>query len=94
MQPQFVHAVVNHSLHFSDPVTGVNTNKVEAMWSAAKKAFQRMNGVPSDQIQSHLDEWLFRRKVRNAQANPRKPHHAAIYEALLAEIRAIHDVDA
>ena len=94
VQPRFVHAVVNHSLHFTDPATGANTNKVEAMWSAAKKAFQRMNGVPSDHIQSHLDEWLFRRKVRNTQANPRKPHHGAIYEALIAEIRAMYDVNA
>ena len=53
-----------------------------------------MNGVPSDQIQSHLDERLFRRKVRNAQADTRKPHHSAIYEALLAEIHAMHDVSA
>ena len=89
-----MHVVVNHSLHFSDPVTGVNTNKVEAMWSAAKAAFKRMNGVRSDQVQSHLDEWLFRRKVRNAQANLKKPHYDAIYEALLAEIRAMHDVNA
>lgn len=80
VQPRFVHAIASTIYcTFSDLATGVNTNKVEEMWSATKNAFERMNGVPSEQIQSHLDEWLFQRKTRNVQANASKPHHGVIY---------------
>jgi len=30
------HAAVNHSLHFVDPGTGVNTNGIENLWKCAK----------------------------------------------------------
>ena len=94
VQPPFIHRVVNHKAHFVDRATGVHTNNVEAMWKAAKASFKRMNGVPSEHIQSHLDEWLFRRKVRNMSSDPKKPHYDSVFNAALAEIAASYDVNA
>ena len=41
------HEVVNHSLHFVDPTTGVNTQTVESYWNRIKRKFKRMMGVSS-----------------------------------------------
>ncbi|CAG8814209.1 20648_t:CDS:2, partial [Dentiscutata erythropus] len=30
------HKMVNHSKHFTDPVTGVNTNTIEDIWNSVK----------------------------------------------------------
>lgn len=94
VQPPFTHRVVNHRAHFIDRATGVHTNNVEAMWKAAKASFKRMNGVSSERIQSHLDEWLFRKKIRNMQNDPKKPHYDAVFNAALAEIASSYDVNA
>ena len=94
VQPSFIHRVVNHKVHFVDEANAVHTNNVEAMWKAAKASFKRMNGVLSEHIQSHLDEWLFRKKVRNMQSDPKKPHYTAVFNAALAEIAVNYDVNA
>ena len=49
------HGVVNHSLHFVDPATGVHTQNVE---SYVKMKFKRMKGVHETMLNSYLDECL------------------------------------
>ena len=41
LKEKFIHATVNHSLHFVDPLTGVHTNTIEANWAPLKKTFAR-----------------------------------------------------
>lgn len=57
----YTHHVVNHSLYFKDPLTGVHTNNIEATWSAAKRKFKSMNGTNRSLVQSYLDEYMCRR---------------------------------
>ena len=38
------HDMVNHSLNFVDPVTGVHTQNVESYWNRVKTKFKRMKG--------------------------------------------------
>ena len=54
------HCTVNHSLWFKDPVTGVNTNAIEGSWSAAKRKFKAMNGTKRSELQSYVDEYVWR----------------------------------
>ena len=56
------HGVVNHSLHFVDPTTGVNTQTVESYWNRVKRKFKRMTGVSSQQLALHLDEFMWRER--------------------------------
>lgn len=35
----FIHATVNHSLHFVDPIGGVHTNTIELNWALLRKIF-------------------------------------------------------
>ncbi len=44
------HRIVNYSLHFVDPVTGVHTQHIESYWNRVKLKFKRMRGVGSDQF--------------------------------------------
>ena len=56
------HGVVNHSLHFVDPTTGVNTQTVESYWNRVKRKFKKMMGVSSAQLALHLDEFMWRER--------------------------------
>ena len=56
------HGVVNHSLHFVDPVTGVHTWTVESYWNRVKTKLKRMKGVHGNQLPSHLDEFMWRER--------------------------------
>ena len=58
------HGVVNHSFHFVDPVTGVNTQTVESYWNRVKRKFKRVMGVSSAQLALHLDEFMWRERHR------------------------------
>jgi transposase-like protein len=56
------HGVVNHSLHFVDPSTWINTQTVESYWNRVKRKFKRMMGVSSAQLPLHLDEFMWRER--------------------------------
>ena len=49
------HQVVNHSLNFVDPRTGVHTQHVESYWNRVKLKFKKMRGVQASQLSSHID---------------------------------------
>ena len=56
------HGVVNHSLHFVDPVTGVHTQTVESYWNRDKTKLKRMKGCDGNQLPSYLDEFMWRER--------------------------------
>ena len=56
------HQVVNHSLNFVDPVTGVHTQNIESYWSSAKKKLKAMKGCHRHQLASYLDEYMWRER--------------------------------
>lgn len=60
----FIHASVNHSLHFKDPVTGVHTNGIEGMWNQVKRALPKF-GTRKDLYESHFAEFVVRNRHRN-----------------------------
>jgi hypothetical protein len=41
----FKHLMVNHSLHFVDPKTGVHTNNIESTWKTCKMKIKQMCGT-------------------------------------------------
>ena len=56
------HGVVNHSLHFVDPMTGVHTQTVESYWNRVKTKLKRMKGCAAHQLASYLDEFMWRER--------------------------------
>ena len=56
------HGVVNDSLHFIEPVTGVHTQHVESYWSRVKTKLKHMRGCHAHQLPSYLDEFLWRER--------------------------------
>ena len=57
------HRVVNHSLNFVDPATGVHhTQHIESYWNRVKLRFKCMKGVDTRQLPSYLDEFMWRER--------------------------------
>ena len=56
------HDMVNHSLNFIDPVTGMHTQNVESYWNRVKTKFKRMKGVNEGMLTSYLDEFMWRER--------------------------------
>jgi transposase-like protein len=56
----FKHLTVCHSKNFKNPITGACTNAIEGLWSQFKKRIKEMNGVSRSQLQSYIDEFMFR----------------------------------
>ena len=57
--PNLNHEVVNHSLHFIDPTTGVHTQHVESYWNRVKGKMKHMRGCHAEQLPSYLDEFMW-----------------------------------
>ena len=56
----YYHQTVNHSRNFVDPETRAHTQNVENLWKNLKQKFKRMLGVHGTQLESHIDEFLWR----------------------------------
>ena len=56
------HGVVNHSLNFVEPVTGVHTQHVESYWCRVKTKLKRMRGCHAHQLPRYLDEFMWRER--------------------------------
>ncbi|KAF9744318.1 hypothetical protein NGRA_3576 [Nosema granulosis] len=63
----FDHGTVNHRFNFVDPITGVHTQHVESFWNAHKEKIKAMKGVRACQLQSHLDEFMFKARYMNME---------------------------
>ena len=59
----YQHLTVNHRLNFVDPVTGVNTQRVEGMWGLIKRWLRGHDFKHRSTFDCHLHEWAFRRNV-------------------------------
>ena len=53
------HGMVNHSITFVDPTTGVHTQHIKSYWNRAKIKLKRMKGCHSHEIPSYLDEFMW-----------------------------------
>ena len=51
---------VTHNYNFKDPETGAHTNKIEGLWSQFKRKFKAMNGCNRAQLQSYINEFMWR----------------------------------
>ena len=54
------HQVVVHAHNFVDPHTGTHTLKVESTWSQLKLDRNRREGLRREDVQSYLDERMWR----------------------------------
>lgn len=54
------HQVVVHAHNFVDPRTGVHTQEVESAWSQLKLGRNRRKGLRREDLQSYLDERMWR----------------------------------
>ena len=55
----FSHDVVNHSVNFVEPSTGVHTQHVESYWNRVKAKLRQMKGCHGHQLPSNLDEFMW-----------------------------------
>ena len=53
------HEVVNHSVNFVEPTTGVHTQNVESYWNRVKAKLKRLIGCHGEQLPSYLDESMW-----------------------------------
>jgi len=60
----FAHEAVNHSVCFVDPNTGVHTQNVESYWAKIKQKIKAMKGVNRSQLQSLLNEFVWKDNMR------------------------------
>jgi transposase-like protein len=58
------HQTINHSINFTDPETGVNTNTIEGIWNGIKLQIAPRNRN-KELIENHLLEYIWRKKHKN-----------------------------
>ena len=63
------HGVVNHSLNFVDPLTGIHTQHIESYWNRVKAKFKQMKGVQRTQLATYLDEFMWRERYGDTNLN-------------------------
>jgi len=59
----FVHRTANHTPNYKDPVTGVQTNRVEGNWRALKSFLRIISAKSFSANESYVDESCFRRNA-------------------------------
>jgi transposase-like protein len=59
-QHNYIHACVNHSQNFVDPVTGCHTQNIERVWRDMRGAIPRY-GISQKHYKFYLAEFLFKR---------------------------------
>ena len=57
----YIHRTVDHSKNFVDPETGVHTQNIERLWRELKDVLKRYRGIPKEEVDSHVAEFLWRR---------------------------------
>jgi hypothetical protein len=67
----YIHLTVNHSLYFTDPITGVNTNAIEGAWSRLRHSVVRTKRGVGRELRYHLAElwWKSLMRIPVARAN-------------------------
>ena len=60
------HRMVNHSLNFVDPTTGVHTQHVESYCNWVKVKIKAMRGVRASKLPEYLDEFMWRERYGQA----------------------------
>ena len=77
----FIHKTVNHSQFFVDPITGENTQRIEALWCPLKlKIVKKMRGTNQHLLPSYLAESWWR--YRNGAGD--------IFEAFLRDLHLLN----
>lgn len=74
----YTHYTVNHSRHFIDPQSGVNTNTIEGTWNAVKAKIP-IRCRTEKLIEPYLWEFIWRRK-----------NNANLWEGLLHALAEVH----
>ena len=75
---EYIHQAVNHSLHFTDPATGVNTNTIEGTWAGLKRKVPVRNRVQQG-MEGQIMEFIWRRI-----------HQDRLWDALLDAFRDVY----
>jgi hypothetical protein len=69
------HGLINHRHNFVDPVTGVNTQRIESNWNAIKSKILSHTGGQTTSLHARLVEYAWRMEHRGHE-----------FSALIAEI--------
>ena len=66
----YTHQTVNHQVHFVDPVTGANTQRIESHWGHFKtKLVRSMRGTSETLLPGHLAEHWWKKLHKGSPFN-------------------------
>lgn len=63
------HLTVNHSINFTDPISGANTNRIESSWRAAKHHFES-SGRRKHFFAGYLAKYMFIKQCKIQKVDP------------------------